>query len=128
MFESPLFLGFEPLRALAERAAKAEAYPPYNVEDLGEGCLRITLGVAGFTPERLSVTLEGPQLTIVGKREAEAEAREFLHRGIAARSFVRGFVLADGLEVAGAKLVDGLLHIDLHRPTPEARVKVIPIS
>lgn len=131
IFDSPFLLGFEHTRSLIERAAKAaaESYPPYNVEDLGDGTLRITLAVAGFSPDQLSVSVEDRQLTVVGKREAGSGRSEeaYLHRGIAARGFVRSFVLADGLVVNGATLEHGLLHIDLARPQPEARVQTIPI-
>ena len=129
VFDSPFLLGFEHTRALVERAAKAaaESYPPYNVEDLGDGSLRITLAVAGFTPDDLQVTLEDRQLTVAGKRGDGVKADAFLHRGIAARGFIRSFVLADGLEVSGALLEHGLLHIDLARPEPKTLVKRIPI-
>ena len=133
LFDSPFLLGFEHTRALAERAAKAaaETYPPYNVEDLGEDKLRITLAVAGFGPDHLQVTVEDNQLVIQGRREG-AEAKEkaepaFLHRGIAARAFLRTFVLADGMEVTGALLEHGLLHIDVSRIPPAKLVKRIAI-
>jgi HSP20 family molecular chaperone IbpA len=132
LFDSPFLLGFEHTRNLIERAAKAagDGYPPYNVEDAGEGRVRITLAVAGFTPEQLSVSLDDRQLTVSGKREAEAGQgvdKAYLHRGIAARSFVRSFVLAPGMEVEGALLEHGLLHVDLYRPEPVTQVKQIPI-
>ncbi|HEY8615085.1 Hsp20 family protein [Phenylobacterium sp.] len=130
LFDSPFLLGFEHTRNLIERAAKAaaESYPPYNVEDRGDGALRITLAVAGFTPEQLSVSVEDRQLTVTGKRDGEAKAEEaYLHRGIAARGFVRSFVLADGMVVDGATLEHGLLHIDLARPQPEKRIQQIAI-
>ena len=132
LFDSPFLLGFDHTRSLIERAQKAaaEGYPPYNVEDLGDGGLRITLAVAGFSPDQLSVTVEDRQLTIAGRRE-DARARPedaFLHRGIAARGFVRNFVLADGMVVDGASLAHGLLHIDLGRPQPERTVIRIPIQ
>ena len=132
IFDSPFLLGFEHTRSLIERAAKAaaEGYPPYNVEDRGEGALRITLAVAGFSPDQLVVTVEDRQLTVAGKRDAGAAAKSdeaYLHRGIAARGFVRSFVLADGMEVAAATLEHGLLHIDLVRPEPERRVRTIAI-
>ncbi len=129
LFDSPFLLGFEHTRNLIERAAKAaaEGYPPYNVEERGDGRVRITLAVAGFTPAQLEVTLEDSQLNIVGKRDGEGAERAFLHRGIAARGFVRSFILADGMEVEGAELEHGLLHIDLFRPEPEKKVKQIPI-
>jgi HSP20 family molecular chaperone IbpA len=130
LFDSPFLLGFEHTRTLVERAAKAagESYPPYNVEDLGEGNLRITLAVAGFSPDQLEVTVEDRQLVVTGKRDAGARSEDaFLHRGIAARGFIRSFVLADGMVVEGATLEHGLLHIDLARPEPETRVQKIPI-
>lgn len=129
VFDSPFLLGFDHTRSLIERAAKAaaESYPPYNVEDRGEGSLRITLAVAGFTPDQLQVTVEDRQLIVAGKRESGAD-EAFLHRGIAARGFVRTFILADGMKVQGALLAHGLLHIDLIRPEPERLVQRIPIQ
>lgn len=130
LFDSPFLLGFEHTRSLIERAAKAaaESYPPYNVEDRGDGGLRITLAVAGFTPDQLSVSVEDRQLTVTGKRDGGGKSEEaYLHRGIAARGFVRSFVLADGMVVDGASLEHGLLHIDLVRPEPELRIQQIPI-
>lgn len=130
LFDSPFLLGFEHTRSLIERAAKAaaESYPPYNVEDRGDGGLRITLAVAGFTPDQLSVSVEDRQLTVTGKRDGGGKSEEaFLHRGIAARGFIRSFVLADGMVVEGASLEHGLLHIDLARPEPEMRIQQIPI-
>jgi HSP20 family molecular chaperone IbpA len=130
LFDSPFLLGFEHTRNLVERAAKAAAdtYPPYNVEDLGGGRIRISLAVAGFSPDQLSVSVEDRQLTITGKRDGEGKSEEaYLHRGIAARGFVRSFVLADGMMVEGASLEHGLLHIDLARPEPEKQVQSIPI-
>jgi HSP20 family molecular chaperone IbpA len=132
LFDSPFLLGFEHTRALIERAAKAasEGYPPYNVEDAGDGRVRITLAVAGFPPEQLQVVVEDNQLTVAGRRDGEAkdaDDRAFLHRGIAARGFLRTFVLADGMEVADAVLEHGLLHIDLVQPEPARRTKRIPI-
>lgn len=130
LFDSPFLLGFDQTRALIDRAAKAaaESYPPYNVEQRGERDVRITLAVAGFTPDDLAITLEGRQMTISGKREPTGEDQAFLHRGIAARGFMRSFVLADGLEVAGARLEHGLLHVDLTRPEGAQVVRRIPIS
>jgi HSP20 family molecular chaperone IbpA len=131
LFDSPFLLGFEHTRSLVERAAKAaaESYPPYNVEDLGDGGLRITLAVAGFSPDQLEVTVEDRQLSVTGKRDGNSARAEdaFLHRGIAARGFIRSFVLADGMVVEGATLEHGLLHIDLARPAPEKRVLKVPI-
>jgi HSP20 family molecular chaperone IbpA len=131
LFDSPFLLGFEHTRSLIERAAKAaaESYPPYNVEDRGDGGIRITLAVAGFTPDQLEVTVEDRQLTIAGRREDNTARPEdaFLHRGIAARGFIRSFVLADGMVVDEASLEHGLLHIDLVRPEPERRILKVPI-
>lgn len=133
VLDSPFLLGFERTRSLIERAAKAaaETYPPYNVEDAGEGRIRISLAVAGFSPEQLSITVEDNQLVVAGKREDDTRAgegeRAFLHRGIAARGFLRSFVLADGMEVEGAVLEHGLLHIDLLQKEPEKLVKRIAI-
>lgn len=130
LFDSPFLLGFDQTRALIDRAAKAaaESYPPYNVEQRGERDVRITLAVAGFTPDDLSVTVEGRQMTVSGKREAAGEDQAFLHRGIAARGFMRSFVLADGLEIVGARLEHGLLHVDLTRPEDAQVVRRIPIT
>jgi HSP20 family molecular chaperone IbpA len=130
LFDSPFLLGFEHTRSQIERAAKAaaEGYPPYNVEDLGGGALRITLAVAGFTPETLQITLEDRQLTLAGRRDDGGKGDAFLHRGIASRSFIRSFVLADGVAVDRALLEHGLLHVDLSRPEPERQVRRIPIQ
>lgn len=131
LFDSPFLLGFDQTRALIDRAAKAaaEGYPPYNVEDRGPDGVRISLAVAGFTPDDLTVTLEGRQLTIAGKREDVGKTdNAYLHRGIAARGFVRSYVLADGLEVTGAALEHGLLHVDLKRPERAETIKRIPIT
>jgi HSP20 family molecular chaperone IbpA len=131
LFDSPFLLGFDHTRMLIERAAKAagESYPPYNVEARDDGGVRITLAVAGFAPDQLEITVEGNQLTVGGRRgdAAEGPERAYLHRGIAARGFVRAFVLADGMEVDGALLEHGLLHIDLVRPEPERSIRRIPI-
>jgi HSP20 family molecular chaperone IbpA len=131
LFDSPFLLGFEHTRTLIERAAKAaaESYPPYNVEERGDGGLRITLAVAGFSPDQLEVSVEDRHLVIAGKRDGAATpgADAFLHRGIAARGFIRSFVLADGMEVEDALLEHGLLHIDLARPEPQKRVVKVPI-
>jgi HSP20 family molecular chaperone IbpA len=128
MFNSPLLLGFEQLERRLDRLAKSggDGYPPYNVEELADGRLRITLAVAGFTEGDLSIQVEHNQLLIRGKQADEAE-RTFLHRGIATRQFQRGFMLADGMEVEGAVLDRGLLHIDLRRPYIEPAVKTVEI-
>ena len=131
LFDSPFLLGFDHTRALIDRAqrAAADSYPPYNVEQLSESSVRITLAVAGFGPDDLAVTLEGRQLTIAGKREASEKGEQaFLHRGIGGRGFVRSFVLADGLEVDGARLEHGLLHVALSRPEDLPTIRRIPIT
>ncbi|ATQ44779.1 Hsp20 family protein [Caulobacter mirabilis] len=131
LFDSPFLLGFDHTRTLIERAAKAatESYPPYNVEALDDGGVRISLAVAGFAPEQIEVQVEGRQLTVAGRRGDGSDAVEkaYLHRGIAARGFIRAFVLADGMVVSGATLQHGLLHIDLSRPEPERLIQKIPI-
>ncbi len=128
VFSSPLLLGFDHVERMIERAAKAgsEGYPPYNIEQTGEDGLRITLAVAGFGSGDLSITIEDNQLVIRGKQTEEKD-RVYLHRGIAARQFQRSFVLADGIEVVGAELVNGLLHIDLRRPKPEPQIRSVAI-
>ncbi|WP_455374488.1 Hsp20 family protein [Limibacillus halophilus] len=128
LFNSPLMLGFEQFERTLDRISKAasDGYPPYNVEQTGENRLRITLAVAGFTPEDLSVRIEDQQLVIRGKQSEEGD-RLFLHRGIAARQFQRSFVLAEGIEVVDATLDNGLLHIDLLQPIVEPGVKNITI-
>ncbi len=130
VFPSPLFLGFDHLEQILERAAKsaADGYPPYNIEQLGGSRLRITLAVAGFGMGDLHITTENHQLVIKGRQTEEMEGRVFLHRGIAARQFQRSFVLADGIEVEGAWLDRGLLHIDLARPQAESRARTIKIG
>ncbi|WP_027285088.1 Hsp20 family protein [Rubritepida flocculans] len=129
VFGSPLFLGFDHLEQMLDRVQKnADGYPPYNIEQTGANRLRITLAVAGFAMEDLAITQEDNQLVIRGRQREEGEGRVFLHRGIAARQFQRAFVLAEGIEVEGAFLDNGLLHIDLQRPMPEAKVRSIPIT
>ena len=130
VFASPLFLGFDHLEQILERAAKtsSDGYPPYNIEQTAPNGLRITLAVAGFTMDDLQITQEDNQLVIRGRQTDDSQGRVFLHRGIAARQFQRAFVLAEGIEVKGAWLDNGLLHIDLVRPQPESRVKTIQIN
>ena len=124
----PYLLGFDQLERLAERAAKgAEGYPPYNIEHRAPDGFRITLAVAGFAENDLSLTVEDRQLVIRGRQAEGEDNRVFLHRGIAARAFQRSFVLAEGVEVAGAAMENGLLHIDLTRAQPEPVVQRIPI-
>jgi HSP20 family molecular chaperone IbpA len=130
---SPFLLGFDEIERALDRVSKAaDGYPPYNIERLPrEGSnperLRITLAVAGFTRDQLDVTIEESQLVIRG-RQQDDKARQYLHRGIAARQFQRTFVLADGMQVLGADLKNGLLAIDLARPEPERVVKTITIQ
>lgn len=125
----PYLLGFDQLERLAERAAKgAEGYPPYNIEHIAPDGFRITLAVAGFAEEALSITIEDRQLVIRGRQPEQEAERVFLHRGIAARAFQRSFVLAEGIEVEGADLENGLLNIDLRRQMPTSVVQSIPIS
>ena len=128
LFNSPLLLGFDQLERTLDRLAKnAEGYPPYNIERIGENDLRITLAVAGFAADDLTIELVENQLSVRGK-QADDSARVFLHRGIAARQFQRAFMLADGIEVMGARLDNGLLSIDLVRPHAEPRIRTIRID
>ncbi len=125
----PFLLGFDQLERLVERTAKSEnGYPPYNIEQVSENAFRITLAVAGFAEEDLSLTVEDRQLVVRGKQAEDSEDRMFLHRGIAARQFQRTFLLADGVEVSGAALANGLLHVDLSRAIPEKVVQSIKIE
>ncbi len=126
----PYLLGFEQLERLVERTAKtaSEGYPPFNIEAVAENVYRITLAVAGFRDEDLAITVEDRQLVIRGRQAEDSGERVFLHRGIAARAFQRSFVLADGVEVAGASLDHGLLNIDLRRAVPETVVQTIRIG
>ena len=129
LFNSPLLLGFDHFERALDRVSKisSDGYPPYNIEQLGEDSLRITLAVAGFRMSDLAITVEDNQLVVRGKQTEEGE-RIYLHRGIAARQFQRSFVLAEGIEVSGAWLDNGLLNIDLVRPAVEARVRTIEIT
>lgn len=129
VFDSPLFLGFDEIEKTFDRLRKsgAEGYPPYNIEQIGDAGLRITLAVAGFTMNDLDVEIESNQLTIRGK-QSDDEDRVYLHRGIAARQFQRSFVLADGIEVRGASMDNGLLHIELERVVPESQARKIEIQ
>lgn len=133
MFSSPYLLGFEQMEQMLDRVSRkaADTYPPYNVERVtdegaGEG-LRITLAVAGFGADNLSIEVEDSTLTIRGEQGDEQD-RTYLHRGIAARQFERSFVLAEGMEVGEARLENGLLSIDLIRPEPKREIRKIPIS
>ena len=134
-FSSPFLLGFDEIERVLDRVSKAanDGYPPYNIERVvapegGREVLRITLAVAGFTRDQLDVTIEDSQLVIRGRQNEDDRHRQFLHRGIAARQFQRVFVLAEGIEVAGAELKDGLLAIDLARPEPERVIRRIDIA
>ena len=129
LFNSPLLLGFEQFESTLERISKmsSDGYPPYNIEQFGQDRLRITLAVAGFAKKELSVQLKGNQLMIHGD-QSDDEDRFYLHRGIAARQFQRSFVIADGIRVIDAALDNGLLHIDLNRPSPDSDIKIIEIK
>lgn len=130
VFSSPLLLGFDHIERVLDRVSKtaAEGYPPYNIEQTGEHRLRITLAVAGFGEDDLNVAVEDNQLVIRGKHQDDGANRVFLHRGIAARQFVRSFVLAEGIEVRGAEISNGLLHVDLERPVPQPKITQIKIK
>ena len=142
-FTHPLLLGFDGLEQLLDRVGRLsnDGYPPFNIEQTSLGAdagpdahaggaqrFRITLAVAGFSEEDLDVRREGNQLVVSGRRREEDGERIFLHRGIAARQFQRSFVLADGVEVAGAELENGLLHVDLERAEPETVIRKIAIG
>jgi HSP20 family molecular chaperone IbpA len=128
-FNSPLMLGFDRLEQTLEQVSKSgsDVYPPYNVVQIGEDRIRITLAVAGFTDADLEVTVEQNQLHVSGRQE-EDPSTIYLHRGIAARQFHRTFLLAQGIEVAEAALDSGLLHVDLVRPRPSEAVKKVAIK
>ncbi len=128
LFNSPLLLGFDQFERALDQVSKstADGYPPYNVEQVGEGALRITLAVAGFAMDNLGVEIEGNQLVVRGHQSDDKDG-VYLHRGIAARQFQRSFMLAEGIEVAGAWLEHGLLNIDLIRRAPDGRVRKIAI-
>lgn len=129
LFDSPLFLGFDQFEKTIDRMRKAgsEGYPPYNIEQIGQDGLKITLAVAGFSIEDLDVEIENNQLSIRGKQKEDLD-KIYLHRGIAARQFIRSYVLADGIEVTGAELDNGLLHIYLQRIMPESAALKIEIK
>ena len=134
VFSSPLLLGFDELERMLDRASKTagDGYPPYNLERLAKAegeaeRLRITLAVAGFSRDEIDVTVEENQLVIRG-RQKEEDGKAYLHRGIAARQFQRAFVLADGMEVTGARLDNGLLELHLERPEPRRVVRRIQIG
>jgi len=128
-FNNPLMLGFDHFDQMLEQLSKSggEGYPPYNIEQVRQDALRISLAVAGFSEEDMQITLEQNQLIIHGKQREETD-RVFLHRGIAARQFKKKFVLAEGIAVTGAEIDNGLLHIDLLLPTPSVNSRQIQIT
>ncbi|MBM3559360.1 MAG: Hsp20 family protein [Alphaproteobacteria bacterium] len=130
LFNSPLLLGFDEFERTIERIAKssADGYPPYNIEQIGDDRLRITLAVAGFDTGDLDIQIEDNQLLIRGKQADDGVERVYLHRGIATRQFQRSFVLAEGIEVASATLDNGLLHVDLVRPKPQKNIRSVRIQ
>ena len=127
-FNSPLLLGFDHFEQLLDRVAKSsnDGYPPYNIERISENGLRISLAVAGFGREDLQILAEDNHLIVRG-RQTDGEERVYIHRGIAARQFQRSFVLAEGIQISGAHLDNGLLHIELVRPQPEVVSRIIDI-
>ena len=129
-FNSPLMLGFDHFERILNEASKssAEGYPPYNIEQTKENEIRITIAVAGFAMEDLSVTTEDNQLVVRGRRSEEKRERVYLHRGIATRQFQRSFVLAEGMDIKGAFMDKGLLHIELVRNIPEPEIRNIKIE
>ena len=126
----PFLLGFEQLERLVERTAKTgnDGYPPYNIEQTSDRSYRITLAVAGFREEDLSITIEDRQLVMRCRQSEDGQDRVFLHRGIAARQFQRSFVLAEGVDVGEAVMENGLLHVDLTRHVPETVVQTVRIK
>ena len=130
LLNSPLLLGFEEFERTLDRIQKSssDGYPPYNIERMGDDGLRITLAVAGFTEDDLSVQVEDNQLVVRGRTKEEDRQRVYLHRGIASRQFQKAFVLADGIQVTGAWLDNGLLNIDLAKPLPATKVRTIEIN
>ena len=138
LLSNPLLLGFEEIERLIDRAGKGgEGYPPYNIERISTSkqangspavdTLRITLAVAGFKRDQLQITIEDNQLVVRGRQEDD-KAHQYIYRGIAARQFVRTFVLAEGIEVKAAELSDGMLSIDLVRREPERTVRTVQIK
>jgi HSP20 family molecular chaperone IbpA len=129
-FNSPLLLGFDHFERILNQASKtsAEGYPPYNIEQCSKNELRITVAVAGFEMADLNVTTEDNQLVVRGRRSEDERKRVYLHRGIAARQFQRSFVLAEGIEIKGASMNNGLLHVELIRHIPEPEIRNIKIE
>ena len=130
VFNSPFLLGFEQFERTIDRISKlsTETYPPYNIEQISSNLLRITIAVAGFEKADLEINLEGNQLQIKGFKKEENDERIFLHRGIATRQFQRNFVLAEGIEVEGASMENGLLSVDLSQPINSEESKKIEIK
>jgi molecular chaperone IbpA len=117
-------IGFDRLFQMLDQSAGFDSestYPPYNIERTGENAYRISLAVAGFSPEELKIEVKEQTLSVSGEKAAEAESKTYLHRGIAARAFERRFQLADHVDVTGAKFENGLLHVDLVRNVPESK-------
>jgi len=129
VFNSPFLLGFDQLEQVFDHVSKnaGEGYPPYNIEQISDATIRISLAVAGFFRQDLTISLEGNQLIIRGKQQDDSDQKTYLHRGIAARQFVRKFVLVDGMEVHDAHMENGLLHVDLERPEPQDITREITI-
>ena len=130
VFNSPFLLGFEQFERTIDRISKlsTDTYPPYNIEQISSNLLRISIHVAGFEKRDLEINLEGNQLQIKGHRKDDSDERIFLHRGIATRQFQRNFVLAEGIEVEGASMENGLLSVDLSQPINSEESKKIEIK
>jgi len=131
IFDSPFLLGFDEFERMVDRVSRnaSDSYPPYNIEQIGDDKLCISIAVAGFTMDDLSVQMEQNQLVVRGRRQTEEEDdRIYLHRGIATRQFQRAFMLSDDIEVKGAHMDNGLLHIELKRLIPETMVRTIQIE
>tara|TARA_X000001036_G_scaffold292452_1_gene271745 strand:- start:167 stop:625 length:459 start_codon:yes stop_codon:yes gene_type:complete len=130
VFNSPFLLGFEQFERTIDRISKlsTDSYPPYNIEQISTNLLRITIAVAGFDKKDLEINLEGNQLQIKGCKDDDDNERIFVHRGIATRQFQRNFILADGIEVEGASMENGLLSVDLSQPITNDESKKIEIN
>jgi len=128
-FNSPFLLGFDQLEQILDNVSKnaGEGFPPYNIEQIDQSTIRISVAVAGFSRSDLTISLESNQLIIRGKQGDGSNEKNYLYRGIAARQFVRKFVLVDGMEVKDAHMENGLLHVDLERPEPQEIVRQITI-
>ena len=130
IFNSPFLLGFDQFERTIDRISKlsTDSYPPYNIEQISQSLLRITIAVAGFDKKDLEINLEGNQLQIKGSRSENDNDRIFIHRGIATRQFQRNFILAEGIEVEGASMENGLLSVDLSQPLASEESKKIEIK